>query len=83
MFVHMADDHQPQFHFENWTSDFEAWKASAKPEVMKCLGVFPETVDPNPELKLEWEEEGIRGQRWIIDVNPKLSATVLIFFRRI
>ena len=80
MFVRMADDHQPQFHFENWTGDFETWRATAKPEVMKCLGAFPETVDPNPELKLEWEEDGIRGQRWIIDVNPKLSATVLIFF---
>ena len=80
MFVRMADSHQPQFHFEDWSGDFEAWKATAKPEVMKCLGAFPETVDPNPEMQVEWEEDGIRRQRWIIDVNPYLSATVQIHY---
>lgn len=78
--MRMADSHQPQFHYENWAGDFEAWKTSAKPEVMKCLSAFPETVDPNPELQVEWEEDGLRKQKWIIDVNPNLSATVLIHY---
>jgi hypothetical protein len=80
MFIRMADGHQPKFHFEDWSGDFDEWKAAARPEVMNCLGTFPETVDPNPELQVEWEEDGLRKQKWLIDVNPHLSATVLVFF---
>ena len=56
MFIRMADGHQPKFHFEDWSGDFDEWKAAARPEVMNCLGTFPETVDPNPELQVEWED---------------------------
>jgi dienelactone hydrolase len=80
MFVRMARDHQPRFQFDAWEGGFEDWKASARPEVRKCLGAFPDTVEPNPELQVEWEEDGLRKQRWLIDVNPNLSATVLVFF---
>jgi hypothetical protein len=80
MFVRMAREHQPRFHFEAWDGSFEDWKATARPEIEKCLGAFPDTVDPNPELAVEWEEDGLRKQRWLIDVNPHLTAGVLVFY---
>lgn len=80
MFVNMARDHQPRYQFDAWDGSFDDWKAAARPEVAKCLGTFPEAVDPNPELQIEWEEDGLRKQKWMIDVNPYLSATVLVFF---
>jgi hypothetical protein len=79
MFVEMAKAHQPQYRFSGTTpTDFAAWQAEALPKVLATLGDSPPEVDPNPELLAEWEERDLIRQRWIIDVQPYLSATLRV-----
>ncbi len=79
MFRRMAAEHRPQFAFDGSSREqFAAWKAEALPAVMACLGDFPPSVDPNPELVVEWHERGLRMQRWLVDVHPHLSASLRI-----
>ncbi len=79
MFVEMAKAHVPEYHFAGTTRvDFEAWKQEALPKVLATLGDAPPAVDPNPQLLAEWEYHGLKRQRWIIDVQPYLSATMLV-----
>ena len=79
MFIELAKAHTPQHHFAGTTpQDFESWKAEALPKVLATLGDYPERVDPNPQLLAEWRSKGLRRQRWIIDVQPYLSATLLV-----
>ena len=79
MFVKLAENHTPAYRFTGKNpADFEAWKAEALPEVLATLGDFPATVDPNPQLLAEWEDRGLIRQRWIIDVQPYLSAVLLV-----
>jgi hypothetical protein len=79
MFVEMAKAHQPQYRFNGTTpADFSTWKAEALPKVLATLGDAPPKVDPDPELLAEWEERDLIRQRWIIDVQPYLSATLRV-----
>ena len=79
MFIEMAKSHRPRYRFEGRTrAQFARWQAQARPEVMACLGDFPAKVPPNPELIAEWTDRGLRMQRWVIDVHPHLSATLLV-----
>jgi len=79
MFIDLANAHTPEYRFNGAThADFDAWKEAALPKVLATLGDFPERVPPNPQLLAEWEDRGLRRQRWIIDVQPYLSATLLV-----
>lgn len=79
MFVRLAAEHVPTYHFAALDCpDFDAWKAAATPEVLATLGDWPERVPLNPELLVEWEQDGLRKQRWVIDVAPHISATLLV-----
>lgn len=79
MFFKTALEHRPLHRFAGKTpADFRAWKAKALPAVKSCLGDFPKRVPPNPELLAEWEDEGLRKQRWILDVQKHISATLVI-----
>ena len=79
MFVELAKAHRPLYHFDGKTlEDFEHWKAEALPLVLATLGDFPPSVPPNPQLLAQWEYKRLIRQRWIIDVQPYLSATMLV-----
>ncbi len=79
MFVEMAKSHRPLYGFTGTSpEDFESWKAEALPKVLATLGDDPPSVDPNPELLAQWEDKGLTHQRWIIDVQPHLSATLRV-----
>jgi len=79
MFEQWALDHTPRYHFAaDPGQDFAAWKDAALPEVLATLGDFPERAPLNPELLAEWVRDGLRLQRWIIDVGRRISATFLI-----
>jgi hypothetical protein len=79
MFIELAKAHTPRYRFAGSTpEDFTAWKAEALPQVLATLGDYPDKVDPNPQLLAEWRHRGLRRQRWIIDVQPYLSATLLV-----
>jgi hypothetical protein len=79
MFEAIADEHKPAYAFAGKTrTDFEAWKAEAWPKVLATLGNWPERVPLNAEMTAEWEHDGLRKQRWLIDVGKYISAAFLV-----
>lgn len=79
MFIRLAEEHVPEYRFKGKTkSQFNRWKRQAEPKVLATLGDFPDPVAPRPKMLVEWEEKGLRRQRWIIDVQKHLSATLLV-----
>ena len=79
MFGRMAAEHKPQFRFSGQTPEqFKAWKGEALPRVLATLGDAPARVPPNAELTAEWQHDGLRKQRWLIDVGPHISAALLV-----
>lgn len=78
MFERMAQEHKPLCRFGAKRKSFAQWKQSTWPKVLATLADFPPKVPLNPELITEFEHDGLRKQRWIIDVGPHISATFLI-----
>ncbi|MEI6169308.1 MAG: alpha/beta hydrolase family protein [bacterium] len=79
MFIKTALEHKPSCRFTGRSpAAFAAWKKKVKPSVLATLGNYPERVAPEPELVAEWEQDGLLKQRWLIEVQPHLSAAFLI-----
>ncbi len=79
MFMALAAEHKPVYQFSGKTKhDFAKWKKNALPKVLATLGDFPPKAPLNPELLVRWEEDGLIKERWIIDVQKHISATLLI-----
>ncbi|MCC6579669.1 MAG: prolyl oligopeptidase family serine peptidase [Phycisphaeraceae bacterium] len=79
-FCNRALEHKPQAAFAGKTkADFEKWKKQTLPQVLATLGDRPAKVKPKPELMVQWEEDGLIKQRWVIDTQPGLSAVLLLF----
>jgi hypothetical protein len=79
MFVELGMEHVPQYHFAAQPGqDFGAWQAAAWPKVLATIGDSPGRVPLNPELMAEWEQGGLRKQRWLIDVGRHISASFVI-----
>lgn len=79
MFFEMAKALKPKHRFTGRDkAAFKAWKARALPEVLATLGDFPAKVPANPQLLAEWTHDGLRKQRWLIDVGPYISATMIV-----
>jgi hypothetical protein len=77
MFEQMAREHRPLLAWQeggNWSE----WKQRALPRVIETLGDFPPEVPPQPQLLAEWQHDGLRKQRWLINVGPHISATLLV-----
>lgn len=81
MFFQMALEHKPECAFGaalEAGQSFADWKAQTLPRVLATLLNFPERPPLNPVLLGEWEDDGLRKQRWLIDVHKHLSATFQI-----
>lgn len=79
MFERLALEHRPLHRFDGTTrAEFDRWKADVLPRVLACLGDWPGRVALEPELTAEWEHDGLRKQRWIIDVGRHISASFQI-----
>jgi len=79
MFQRMAAEHKPIYRFAGQTAEqFKAWKREALPRVLATIGDAPPRVPPNAELTAEWQHDGLRKQRWLIDVGPHISAALLV-----
>ncbi len=79
MFTRWAERHEPVARFEGRRpADVAAWKRETLPRVLACLGAMPPKVPPNPERLAEWTDEGVRKERWLIDVMPDFSTVVQI-----
>ncbi len=75
MFQRMAEHHRPLCAFKgDAPSDVTAWKADTWPRVLATLGDFPEAVPPDPECLGAWEHDGLAKERWMINVDPYISA---------
>jgi hypothetical protein len=72
-------EHVPTNRFVGTTQqEFAAWKQHTFPKVLATLGDFPECVPLNPELVVEWEQDGLHKQRWLIDVGRHISASFVV-----
>ena len=79
MFELMAGEHSPSNTFSGTSADeFAAWKEQTLPAAIATLGAKPPSVDPKPELLAEWRHDDLIKQRWLITVQPNLSATILV-----
>jgi hypothetical protein len=79
MFEQLALAHVPSHRFTGATAaEFGEWKKRTLPLVLATLGDYPPRVPLNPELVAEWEQDGLRKQRWLIDVGPYISATCIV-----
>ncbi|MCE9590123.1 MAG: alpha/beta hydrolase family protein [Planctomycetes bacterium] len=79
-FDQLSLNHKPRFAFKGKTpAQFSAWKKALLPEALATLGAKPKSVPANPELLAEWREDGLIKQRWVIDVQVGLSATLLLY----
>lgn len=76
MFFQLALENKPKYSFNG--QEFWKWKEEAITEVLACLGDYPERVPLNPELIAEWKDDGLRKQRWMIDVSRHISAAFQI-----
>ena len=77
MFEQMAANHQPKCRFEA-EQDFTTWRAQTLPLVLETLGQFPVAVAPDAELIAQWQHDGLRKQKWLIQVGEAIAATFLI-----
>jgi hypothetical protein len=79
MFEKLALEHRPLYRFEGETAEeFAAWQTQALPRVLATLGDDPPAVPANPQLLAEWEHGRLVKQKWLIDVQPHLAATLLV-----
>jgi hypothetical protein len=79
MFRAIAAEHTPECQFNGLSPEqFRTWKTETLPRVLDTIGDSPERVDTNPQLLAEWEHDGLIKQKWLIDVQKHLSATLLI-----
>jgi len=79
-FRNLAAGHIPQFRFNGSTKeDWQNWKDTLYPKLTATLGQMPHKVPLNPEIIIEWEEDGLVKQKIILDVEEGLSATAYLF----
>ena len=72
--------HSPAFRFSGTDHrDWLAWRNALQPALKASLGKMPEKVPLNPEVLVEWQEDGLIKQRVVIDVEEGLSATAWVF----
>lgn len=72
----LALKHKPSGAFR---APFGQWKRRTLPKVLATLGDRPRKTPANAELIVEWTEDDLIKQRWIIDTQPGLSAPLLVF----
>jgi len=75
-FCNKALKHKPAGAFR---APFGQWKRRILPKVLATLGEQPRKVPANAELIVQWQEDGLIKQRWIIDTQPGLSAVLLLY----
>jgi len=78
MFEQLALEHKPLHRFTDHVGSFSEWKQRAWPLVKATLGDFPARAPLNPQLVVEWDQDSLRKQRWLIDVGRHISAILII-----
>ena len=79
-FQNLARTHQPSLRFAGRSrNDWETWHRALKPRLLATLGLMPEPVPLNPEILVEWREDGLIKRKIVFDVEHNLSATGYVF----
>ena len=79
-FQALAAKHTPRFRFcGRGQDDWQNWRDHLLPAVRATLGTMPEKVPLNPEVVVEWQQDGLIKQRVLLDVEEGLSAVALVF----
>lgn len=78
MFMAIAAEKTPDFHFPAFRGDFADWKAAALPRVLQTIGESPASVEPDAELVAEWVDRGVRKRRYLVEVAPHSSAALQV-----
>lgn len=78
MFMALAADHRPEFHFPNFDGSFSEWQTATRPAVLNTLGRWPDRVAPDAELMAEWVDRGVRKKRYLLEVAPHSSASLQV-----
>jgi dienelactone hydrolase len=79
-FRHLASRHVPKFRFAGKSrKDWQAWRDQLLPAVVATLGKMPQKVPLNPEVQVEWVEDGLVKQKIVFDVEDGLSATAFLY----
>lgn len=80
-FRRRAKQHRPSMAFVGRTqSQFTAWKKKTLPAVLATVGQRPSSTPANPKLLVQWQEDGIIKERWLIHTQPDLAAHLLLFY---
>jgi hypothetical protein len=80
MFIELAAKHIPECKFDSKSKDdFLTWKTNTLPKVLSTIGEYPQPAPLEPELQVEWKEDNLIKQRWIINVQEGLAATVMVY----
>ena len=75
-----ANQCQPRYRFAgNTKGDFDAWQNNLLTEIKKLLGPMPDSVDLNPEIIWEVEEDGLIKRRVLLDVEEFMSVVALVY----
>ncbi|NNM87087.1 MAG: prolyl oligopeptidase family serine peptidase [Phycisphaerae bacterium] len=79
-FRHLDESHQPEFRFAGRSrEDWQRWRGQLQPRLVQTLGFMPQPVPLNPEILVEWREDGLIKQKIVFDVEEGLSATAYVF----
>ena len=58
--------------------EFEAWKSEFRGVVTRCLGPFPDPVDPHPDVIEVVDEGAYRREKVIFDSEPDMSVVAYV-----
>lgn len=76
----LAAAHQPRYRFQGGgREDWQRWASQLRAELLASLGQMPPRVPLNPQILVEWREDGVIKQRLIFDVEAGLSVTAYLF----
>lgn len=79
-FQQLAQRHQPRYRFNGSTqAQWQQWRQELLPQLKATLGRMPKKVPLNPEVIVEWREDGLIKQKIVFDVEDGLSAQAYIF----
>lgn len=79
-FERLAAEHKPRLAFKGKNkAQFQSWQKQVLPQVLATLGKMPRRVSPKPQRLAQWREDGLLKERWVLDVQPNLAATLNIF----
>jgi dienelactone hydrolase len=76
-FQQIGQSHHPTYRFSG--GDFQTWKNALLPKVLASLGPPMTKVPLNPQIVEEKREDGLIKQRVMIDLEPGLSAPILVY----